>query len=343
MARRGAPSRARSAPRADRAGLRPVPGARPGGLTLIVSHPEDAHVPRVAAALERLGRRSVLLDLASLPRFAALTVTHRGDEALGAWLRAPDGTTLRAEEVASIWWRRPLPYVTHPELAPDHASFAFDQLHEAVAGLWSAMPARWVNQPWADQRAGHKVGQLLVAERLGLAIPQTLVSTSPLDAREFLEQRPGMAFVKKQLKGTARFGQPTRPLSLADLDRLDALRFGPAIIQEYVPGVDLRVTVAGDDLFATEIDPRRTSSPHDFRPVFDECRVEEAHLPVAVEEALRALVDHLGLVYAAIDLRRDEDGRHVLLEVNPAGQWLFLEERTGQPISLAVARALVSG
>ena len=42
----------------------------------------------------------------------------------------------------------------------------------------------------------------------------------------------------------------------------------------------------------------------------------------------------------AFDLRRRDDGVHVFLEVNPAGQWLYVEEATGLPITAAVARLL---
>ena len=50
----------------------------------------------------------------------------------------------------------------------------------------------------------------------------------------------------------------------------------------------------------------------------------------------------LGLVYGAMDLRRTPDGDHVFLEVNTAGEFLFVEERTGQPISRAIADWLAS-
>ncbi len=48
----------------------------------------------------------------------------------------------------------------------------------------------------------------------------------------------------------------------------------------------------------------------------------------------------LGLVYGAVDLRRAPDGREVFLEINPAGEWLFVEERTRQPITKALAEVL---
>jgi hypothetical protein len=37
----------------------------------------------------------------------------------------------------------------------------------------------------------------------------------------------------------------------------------------------------------------------------------------------------MGLIYGAIDMRLTPDGRYVFLEINPAGQWLFVEHRTG--------------
>jgi glutathione synthase/RimK-type ligase-like ATP-grasp enzyme len=65
-------------------------------------------------------------------------------------------------------------------------------------------------------------------------------------------------------------------------------------------------------------------------------------LPARLEERLRRLVRALGLAYAAVDLRRRPDGEHVFLEVNPGGQWLFVEQRTGQRITEAMADLLAS-
>lgn len=53
-------------------------------------------------------------------------------------------------------------------------------------------------------------------------------------------------------------------------------------------------------------------------------------------------MDRLGPVYGAIDMRLGPDGRYVFFEVNPAGQWLFVEERTGQPITATLARLLAA-
>jgi D-alanine-D-alanine ligase-like ATP-grasp enzyme len=66
-------------------------------------------------------------------------------------------------------------------------------------------------------------------------------------------------------------------------------------------------------------------------------------LPDDVADKLRALMRRLGLAYGAIDLRLTEDGRYVFLEINPAGQFLYVEEQTGQPITAALAARLAAG
>jgi glutathione synthase/RimK-type ligase-like ATP-grasp enzyme len=73
-----------------------------------------------------------------------------------------------------------------------------------------------------------------------------------------------------------------------------------------------------------------------MRMVVGEAAVRAVELPAAVREGLLALLRVLGLQYGAVDMRRSDDGRYVFLEVNPAGQWLFVERLTGLPISEAL-------
>jgi glutathione synthase/RimK-type ligase-like ATP-grasp enzyme len=54
-------------------------------------------------------------------------------------------------------------------------------------------------------------------------------------------------------------------------------------------------------------------------------------LPDAVAEKCRTIVKEYGLAFGAIDLIKTPDGRYVFLELNPNGQWAWLEELTGDP------------
>ena len=53
-----------------------------------------------------------------------------------------------------------------------------------------------------------------------------------------------------------------------------------------------------------------------------------------------ALVDELNLRFGAIDLIRDVNGEYWFLECNPNGQWAWIENRTGLPISAAIVDEL---
>ena len=75
---------------------------------------------------------------------------------------------------------------------------------------------------------------------------------------------------------------------------------------------------------------------------YDHLRMRPIELPTPVADGIHALMDRLGLVYGAIDFRRTPGGEYLFLEINPAGQWLFIEHQTHQPITEAMADALIS-
>ena len=51
----------------------------------------------------------------------------------------------------------------------------------------------------------------------------------------------------------------------------------------------------------------------------------------------------LGLEYGAIDMKLTSHGQYYFLEINPAGQVLFIEKLARLPISQALARHLLQG
>ena len=210
----------------------------------------------------------------------------------------------------------------------------------AFRGLWSCTDATWVNDPDRDLAASRKLWQLKVAAALGLRIPRTCATTDPDEARAFLAAEGGGA-IFKPFGGMEEAWAETRLVEAPDLATLDQVRAAPVIFQELIPGgVDVRVTIVGPDVHAAEIRAGESSYPYDFRMDTDNAPILAHALPDAVVAHLRALMQHFGLLYGALDLRLAPDGSYVFLEVNPAGQWLFVELATGQPITASVARLL---
>jgi glutathione synthase/RimK-type ligase-like ATP-grasp enzyme len=308
-------------------------------VILAVTHDGDDDATPVLAALARRGADVAVLDLADLPGRAGLALRY-GDGGGPTALHLASGRVVRAEEIEAVWWRRTRPFALHPGLSARDAGFADRQTSEAVEGFFASLPARFVNDPWRDRIASHKPLQLAAASAAGLAVPPTLVTNEPAAAQAFVASLDGAKVIHKALHATPVDWHPTRLLEGRDRERLDAVRLAPVILQAYVPGVDLRVLAVGDRLFAAEIDARGSRSPEDFREVYESCPVRPIELPLTVASGLLAVQRRLGLRYGAYDLRRREDGAHLFLEVNPSGLWRFVEERTGQPITEALADLL---
>lgn len=310
-------------------------------MILVVSHPGDDHAGGVLAVLEGLGHQVVVIDTAQFPVSAALT--QRFGAGTPAYELRTGGRTVDLGGCRAGWWRRPQPYGLDPGIGAEVASFAYSECHEAVAGLWAALDLAWVNPPELDERAHHKPYQLAVATEVGLAVPATLVTNDPEAARCFVDAHGPSRTVYKTFLATEEHWRETRVLRDEELDLLDSVRLAPVIFQELVPAVaDVRVTVVGDRMFATAITPAPAGYQLDYRMDLAGADFRPTTLPVETEKGVRALMQRLGLRYGAVDLRRTPAGDHVFLEVNPAGEWRFVEERTRQPVTEAVAGLLVA-
>ncbi len=211
-----------------------------------------------------------------------------------------------------MWHRRPSDFT-----GPDAA-----ELRAAVGGLLSPLP--YLNHPAAMATAGLKALQLVLAQRVGLHVPCTTVTTDPVLARDL-----GPRVVVKAL--THHIG------GLVDESDRTGWSRAVSLTQSRIrPACHVRVTYVDGDLFATRI-----TSPHlDWRRDLTACAYSPARVVGGETEAIHLLMGELDLRYGALDFVVDRYDRWWFLEVNPNGQWLWLEHATGQPITAAVAGAL---
>jgi glutathione synthase/RimK-type ligase-like ATP-grasp enzyme len=297
----------------------------------------------VIAELDKLGARVELLDLADYPGKLTLTLAF-GDGKRRFQLRRPGAGGLDMESVSAVWWRRPGQFVL-PDAVRDqaHRRLAISEANTAFHGLFAAMDALWINPPALDAVASHKPYQLALAQSLGLEIPHTVMTSDPEEAREFWRVCGGDV-VYKQFIALPESWSETRRLGEAETKIGDeAIRLAPVIFQRHVAAVaDLRVTIIGDEIFAAAVDLKDLDYDLDVRMNLQAKHV--AHdLPDDVADKLRGLMRRLGLIYGAIDLRLAKDGRYVFLEINPAGQFLYVEQQSSQPIAAALAARLAAG
>jgi glutathione synthase/RimK-type ligase-like ATP-grasp enzyme len=310
---------------------------------LIFSHADDAHALAVMEALRGYGGAEVeLLDLSDLPQRLAVSMYYESGQRRFLLRSLQDNRMLNLAQVRAVWWRRPQAFALPAAMIDsEYRRFALSELTTALQGLYQSMDALWVNAPVNDATAGHKPFQLAIAQRIGLEIPPTLMTNDPDAAVAFWQHHEGQ-IVYKQFAARPDSWRETRRLRPEETALADAVQWAPVIFQRYVEAeADIRVTAVGDTLFAAAADVRHAAYPVDIRLNPDV--TYHAHtLPEPVSMLLRRLMRELRLCYGAIDLRLTPDGRYVFLEINPAGQYLYIEQQTGQQISAALAGLLAS-
>ncbi len=309
-------------------------------MILILSSDDDVHARHVMHHIAERGHGATLLNLADFPKDAHL-IFEAGQSSSRRLLHYR-GQTIDLSKVSSVWWRRPQPYGMHPDVTdPVLDNFAIREVDEAIQGLWLTLDADWINIPSRDQDASRKAWQLDVARAAGLTMPRTLITTDPDAARDFAAREGVDRTIYKPFQGSEDAWRETRLLRTEELDKIDAVKYAPVIFQEYIEATcDLRVTVVGDKIFAAAIDSQKTAYRVDFRMDMN-VTITPTKLAPKTEAGIRKLMKSLDLTYGAIDFRRRPNGEEVFLEINPAGQWLFVEDQTGQPISKAVADYLI--
>jgi hypothetical protein len=301
-------------------------------MIAIVDHSRDVHVRVVKDHLEKKGARVFVCDPHELGAGADLSFWPAALER-AEWRRR-DGTVMRMGDVRAVWYR---PKVS-PGIPIDITDLADRQFIEGewFALIRSAFLAFGVPQinPFRATVEATKPYQLRLARAVGLAVPETLITSSARRAREFVAG-PGDV-VHKVIAAPDDRLLATKQWEAADADSWHALELCPSIFQRRIDGTrELRITAVGERLFAAE-----------FSTTFADGRLDQAvthlphELPVSIARGLLSLLERLSLAYAAIDMRIDARGEYQFLEANPAGQFLWIEIATGMPISAAVADLL---
>lgn len=302
---------------------------------LIVSREDDVHARAVMAALDRLGTKSAILDFSRYPGAPLSYVLSEDEERFDLF----ENFDLNIGQW-SVWYRRPQAHITPEGLAEDYADYAQRATRSALLAMLARQAVFSMNPLDRSSLMVNKAHQLSLAKKVGLRFPDTLISNDPIVIKQYFEQY-GTVMVKSPVMWRYRMLE-TRELSNWTELAEAALGASPIMLQQPIRGrVEYRVTIVGEAAFvaATEIDEEnRADSRLSERSPF-----RAATLPSATMEALMRFHALSGLEYGAYDLRCDEAGNPHFLEVNPDGQYLWIEIESDLPISDAIAHRLATG
>jgi glutathione synthase/RimK-type ligase-like ATP-grasp enzyme len=321
---------------------------------LVLTYADDAHAERLATELDKLDGRALLV-----PRGSILDWRFESDgERLS--ISGPNFPTQDARNFSAAFLRC-LPRSTDfgagdnkADLEPQEyigvqrESLFFDWLHTL------SLYIPFFNEVAPTARSSGKVFQRLLARRVGLQTPEEYSGDNPDHARAFAERIWASGFevctkaiaAKNLLLSGQRLTRYTEKLQRSQIDDLAYLSGCPLIFQNFLPkAYELRVTVVGDRILACRIDSQQAGGDTaiDWRN-YNIPRTPHHQYELPANIAARLLEFHrvAGLRYSAFDFVRTTDGKYVFLETNAFGQWLWIEDLTGLPITATVAAELIA-
>lgn len=259
--------------------------------------------------------------------------------------RREDVTWHAGEGLRSVWWRQGT-----FDRNPTRIETPVDE--QMVRTQWSAFMRAtmaldhpvWVNEPSHVYRAETKAVQLREAARIGFDVPATLMTNDrDADVPSMVGHRIALKSVDTLLLRQGEdqlFGYTT----LADWPDIanEHLRMAPATVQSALEEkLDLRVTVLGEEMWCVAVTNGGVGIGGDWRlTAKEQIRITDHPLPAAVGDRCIELVRRLGLLYGAIDLAL-AGGRHWFIEVNPTGEWGWLD-CDSRPLASRIAHFLAA-
>lgn len=311
---------------------------------LILADERDASADAMVRALHDRDAVAHRVDTAWFPGQLSVLAELAGGR-WGGQLRTPH-RSVDLGGITAVWFRAPKAYTFPKDMSAAERGFANLEAKYGLGGVLTSLPVLWINHPARLADAAYKPVQLALAQRCGLRVADTVITN---EARAVVEFAAGGETVTKVLGSNSivEFGGRklayTRVLDAADLDDLRGIDQTTHLFQRWVPkSYEARMVVVGDHLTTIAIHAESAEGHVDWRTDYDNLRYELIEPPESVAIGVRCLMKEMGLVYGALDFVIGPDG-WTFLEVNAGGQYGWLEDATGAPITGQLADLLTKG
>jgi hypothetical protein len=303
------------------------------GVVLIVSNTGDIHCDFLVDACSRRGAECFRLNTDQFRKSGLLD--WRLDS--GEGLLKVGGRQCRLSEVDLLIYRRPIPvHQLRTDIDPWIRRLLDSEWSAIEFALSRAVDCRVMNGLAGSALAQNKIVQLRAAREAGLNIPETLISTDADSLRAFARQHRCItkgivnAF---HLDGKHLRSAFTSFVDPATLDTFDPTG-SPTLLQKAIEASAIwRIVMVGGKAMGFRFHGEALAQVADSRPI--ERRLTGAYqsVPPPVAASLAALCGALSIEFASSDFVEDATGQLWFLDLNPEGQWAYLEHELGVRIS----------
>jgi hypothetical protein len=216
-------------------------------------------------------------------------------------------------------------------------AYAEAEARLGMGGVLAALGCRWVNHPHHIARAPINLCSWLPRDAVvwPCRTPWSPTRRTPCEFAATGETVMKFFGSNTILEQGVRKISFTRLVTDTDLADLRGINVTTHQLQRWVPKLaDVRVVVVGEHITAVAIHAGSSEAYVDFRADYGNVGYKLIDTPDEVRHGIRRLMTELGLGYGALDFVIDKDtSQWVFLEINAGGQFGFVEDATGAPLT----------
>lgn len=294
---------------------------------LILSNTGDAHTDFLVKSCARLGVTCFRLNTDMFRRAGQIDWTINQGEGV---LRI-DGRSCALKDVALLIYRRPVNVHEHRKDIEHWLGRLLDFEWTTVENALSlAVPGIVLNPVGASALARNKLAQLQAARKVGLAVPATLISNNIHELRAFLDRHRCITkAIDNAYNVTANVLRSSATSIVTAADFADYTTTDcPTLLQQAItPRAVWRIVTIADKAMGFRFSGDAILDHADSRHVDEKLACEYMPIPDGAGEKMVALCRAMGIVFASSDLIEDDTGRMWFIDLNPDGQWAYMQER----------------
>jgi glutathione synthase/RimK-type ligase-like ATP-grasp enzyme len=253
---------------------------------------------------------------------------------------------LEESKYSSVWFRRTKLPEIHGLDGADKM-YVLDEIDSFFKNLFTSIPSKWLSLPSSVYEAENKILQLRIAKEIGFNVPATLITNSKERLTRFYDECGGEMILKPISQTRIQYGKSasfifTNPVTSEVMERINEYDLTPCIYQKKIEKeYEIRITVIENEVFSAAVYSQTDEqTKNDWRK--KKLDFHKVEIPNDLKEKCISIVKRLNLGFGAIDIIKSVDDNYYFLEINPNGQWAWIETQTGQDISGAIIRYLTN-
>lgn len=243
---------------------------------------------------------------------------------------------ITSNDTYSIYYRKPmLPDLT--EYEPQYHLMIKRDIISVINGIVDSFYGKVLTKPCVLRKVENKVYQLIYASEKGWKIPGSYIGNS---INECSKYEKDLSIIKPLTTGKvySKTGCEIYQTQLFS-GAYEDVNNTPVYLQKYVEkSYEVRVTIIGNSVYSVRID---TKNKIDWRADYHNHKYTCIVCPSEIVQKCYQMMNDYSLNFGAFDFIVTHEGEWIFLEVNPNGQWLWLEKALDLDVSGKIVEYLI--